>query len=67
MIELQKTKCAVCGEDVPYTDVRNKPITCCRKMCKTNYIHAANRKTITGETPDPKEVGKWPTSESSES
>lgn len=59
MLTTKKIECPVCGEEVPYTDVKNPPTTCWRTMCRTNYNHVAARSTITGKAPDIKEVGKW--------
>jgi hypothetical protein len=59
MIETQKKKCPVCGEEFPYTDVRNVPNTCYKKMCQQNWKSYKNRMTTQGDSPDLKEMGIW--------
>lgn len=65
MITVKKTKCVVCGEEVPYTDVSNPPTTCWRKSCQVNAAHSAGRTTIQGNKPDPERTMTWPPSSNS--
>ena len=58
MITVNKTKCKVCGEEVPYTNVKDVPNTCWRKMCQTNYTHSSGRTTIQGGRPSA-ETKQW--------
>lgn len=59
MITIQKTNCVVCGEEISYYDLKQKPETCWKTRCKTNYNAAKNRRTLDGNHPDLKELGTW--------
>ena len=55
-----KTKCIMCGKDIPYWDVNNVPKICEEKVCQTNYRYQQRHKdTLTGEVPKAKDIKKW--------
>ena len=54
-----KTKCAMCGDEIIYIDIRNKPKTCGKKICRVNFEYRKKRMNpLTGEYPDPDEIRK---------
>ena len=59
MITQFKKDCPVCGEEIVYTDIRNVPTTCYKKMCQVNYNAYKNRSTIGGVKPSLEEMGIW--------
>jgi hypothetical protein len=59
MITQFKKKCPVCGDEIVYTDTRNVPETCYKKMCQVNYHAYKNRANTYGVKPDLEEMGVW--------
>jgi len=59
MIVQQKKNCPVCKEEILYTDIRNVPTTCYKKMCQANWSAYKSKSTSMGDKPDLKEMGIW--------
>jgi len=59
MITQFKKTCPVCGEEFIFTNVRDVPTTCYKRMCQVNYKAYKNRSTLQGVKPDLKEMGIW--------
>ena len=51
--------CSECGEKFEYVDIRNKPSTCGRMVCKTNAKYREKHlNPLTGDRPTSDEVKK---------
>lgn len=58
----QQRECPVCHKKYtyPYINDSKEPKTCGDRMCKKNWEYISKRMNpLTGEYPDPDEVGKW--------
>lgn len=59
MITQFEKKCPVCGDKVIWTDVKNEPQTCYKKMCSTNLRYQDAHTTSDGYVRDLKDIGTW--------
>ena len=55
-----KTKCVMCGKEIPYFDINNVPKVCESKLCQTNYRYQQkHRDLVTGKVPKAESITKW--------
>jgi hypothetical protein len=65
MITRFEGKCIVCGELIYWTNPKEKPKVCFKRMCQTNYKYQQAHMTREGFVRDLKDIGIWKGSKNS--